>query len=203
MTRAALEAMTWQPSLLGLAPPGFTFEVGMAGRRFLGAGAWVDHVRGAVTGTEALFDEVLETAPWASHDRPMFDRIVVEPRLTTQRWSDPPPLIATMADALSPHYACDLGVVSANLYRDGRDSVAWHGDRIGRVRPETVVAILSLGSTRRFLLRPKGGGPSVRYLPLAGDLVVMGGTCQRTWEHSIPKCASSGPRISVMFREAY
>ncbi len=203
MTGAALAGMTWQPSLLGLEPPGFTLDIGMARRRFLGAGAWVDHIRGAVRGTEALFDEVLEEAPWASHDRPMFERVVVEPRLTTQRWPDPPPLIATMADVLSTHYACDIGVVSANLYRDGRDSVAWHGDRIGRVRAETVVAILSLGSTRRFLLRPKGGGASVRSLPLAGDLVVMGGTCQRTWEHSIPKCATSGPRISVMFREAY
>lgn len=203
MTRAAIAGMSWQPSLLALDPPAFTLEVGMARRRFLGAGAWVDHIRGAVRGTDALFDEVLEVAPWAAHDRPMFERMVVEPRLTTRRWPDPPPLISSMGDALSAHYGCDLGVVSANLYRDGRDSVAWHGDRIGRVRSETVVAILSLGSARRFLLRPKGGGASVRCLPLAGDLVVMGGTCQRTWEHSIPKCASSGPRISVMFRESY
>ena len=65
------------------------------------------------------------------------------------------------------------------------------------------MAILSLGATRRFLLRPKVGGPSVRYAPVAGELLVMGGTCQRTWEHCVPKCAASGPRVSVMFREAY
>ncbi len=126
-----------------------------------------------------------------------------EPRLTTRRWAQPPALVTEIAERLTAHYACDLGIVSANLYRDGNDSVAWHGDRVGRSRVETIVAIVSLGAPRRFLLRPKGGGPSVRYVPAAGDLLVMGGTCQRTWEHTIPKCVASGPRISLMFREAY
>ena len=193
----------WQPSLLGFETPAFRFEIGMARRRFLGEGAWVDHVPGVLSGADALFDELLAAAPWAAHDRPMYDRIVREPRLTTRRWPDPPPLVNEIAERLTAHYGCDLGVVSANLYRDGNDSVAWHGDRVGRVRAETVVAILSLGSPRRFLLRPKGGGASVRYVPAAGDLLVMGGTCQRTWEHTVPKCASAGPRVSVMFREAY
>ena len=196
----------WQPSLLESASaPSFDAGrlIGTARRRFLGAGAWVDLVPGVVSGADALFDAVLAAAPWAAHERPMYDRIVAEPRLTTRRWERPPPLVADMAASLSAHYGCDLGVVSANLYRSGSDSVAWHGDRVGRVRSETVVAILSLGAARRFLLRPKGGGPSVRYAPAAGDLLVMGGTCQRTWEHTVPKCAAAGPRISVMFREAY
>jgi alkylated DNA repair dioxygenase AlkB len=197
--------MMWQPSLLESATePALGGDlVGAARRRFLGAGAWVDLVPAMVTGADVLFDEILAAAPWAEHDRPMYDRIVREPRLTTRRWATPPPLVTELADRLSAHYGLDLGVVSANLYRDGSDSVAWHGDRVGRVRAETVVAILSLGAARRFLLRPKGGGPSVRYAPLAGELLVMGGTCQRTWEHTVPKCASAGPRISVMFREAY
>ena len=197
--------MTWQPSLLESATePTIAGDlVGRAGRRFLGAGAWVDVVPGMVAGADVLFDEILAAAPWAEHDRPMYDRIVREPRLTTRRWDDPPAIVTDLAARLTAHYGCDLGVISANLYRDGDDSVAWHGDRVGRVRAETVVAILSLGAARRFLLRPKGGGPSVRYTPLAGELLVMGGTCQRTWEHTVPKCAASGPRISVMFREAY
>jgi alkylated DNA repair dioxygenase AlkB len=200
---AAVIDVGWQPSLLGFEPPRFTLEPGMARRRFLGRGAWVDHVPGALTGADALFDELLAAAPWAEHDRPMYDRIVREPRLTTRRWDDPPAIVRAMADRLTAHYGCDLGIVSANLYRDGTDSVAWHGDRVGKVRAETVVAILSLGAARRFLLRPKGGGPSVRYVPAPGDLLVMGGTCQRTWEHTVPKCAVAGPRVSVMFREAY
>ena len=74
------------------------------------------------------------------------------------------------------------------LYRDGRDSVAWHGDRIGRGRSsDTMVAIVSFGSPRPLMLRPSGGGESLRFPLGHGDLVVMGGSCQRTWEHCIPK----------------
>ena len=88
------------------------------------------------------------------------------------------------------------------LYRDGRDSVAWHGDTIGRGRSEdTMVAIVSLGSAREFLLRPRGGGTTIRHRLGHGDLIVMGGSCQRTWEHAVPKTTRPvGPRISVQFR---
>ena len=158
---------------------------------------------GWAQGSDALFEALLDGAPWASHERRMYDRMVVEPRLTTRQWDDPPPPLPAMARALSERFGADLSVISANLYRDGRDSVAWHGDRVARTRPETVVAILSLGSPRHFLLRPKGGGRSVRLEPASGDLLVLGGTCQRTWEHSVPKRAHAGPRISVMFREEY
>lgn len=203
MVAAMLDELIWQPSLLGLEAPGYDLAKVRPSRRFLGRGAWVDTWPAAVVGSEALFDEILGRAPWSSHERPMYDRMVREPRLTTRRWDNPPELISRMGEELTGHYGCDLGVISANLYRNGDDSVAWHGDRVGRVRAETVVVILSLGAPRKFLMRPKGGGPSVRFIPLAGDLLVMGGTCQRTWEHTVPKCASAGPRISVMFREAY
>lgn len=195
--------LTWQPSLLGGEQP--TFDLALAGleRRDLGSGAWCDTLCPWVTGADTLFAHVTEAAPWAAHERPMYDRTVAEPRLTTRAWADPPDPLPAMASALSQHYGCDLSTISANLYRDGRDSVAWHGDRVGRGRTRTVVAIVTLGAARRFLLRPTGGGPSVRLAPAGGDLLVLGGTCQRTWQHSVPKCASSGPRISVMFREAY
>ena len=204
MGAAVATDLQWQPTLFGAAvPSAFDAALPTLARRFLAGGAWIDSAPGALAGPDRLFDEILAAAPWASHDRPMYDRMVVEPRLTTRQWDDPPALVNEMAAALSARYGLDLGVVSANLYRDGADSVAWHGDRIGRKRSETVVAILSLGAPRRFLLRPKGGGSSVRYLPAPGELLVMGGTCQRTWEHCVPKCAESGPRISVMFREEY
>lgn len=196
-------ALDWQPSLLG--DGAVSFDAGLASvvRTDLGSGAWLDVVEGWVSGADALFARVLDEAPWAAHERKMFDRIIVEPRLTTRAWADPTPPIPAIADVLSEHYGFDLHAVSANLYRDGRDSVAWHGDRIGRKVPETVVAILALGSTRRFLLRPVSGGPSRRYETRSGDLLVLGGTCQRTWQHSVPKCREAGPRISVMFREGY
>jgi alkylated DNA repair dioxygenase AlkB len=138
----------------------------------------------------------------------MYDNVVDVPRLLRFYGEGEPlphPSLEEARDALSRHYADELGepFVTAGLclYRDGHDSVAWHGDRIGRRHPDTVVAILSLGAHRRFLLRPDGGGPSVSYDLASGDLLVMGGTCQRTWEHCVPKRAHAGPRISVMFRE--
>ena len=195
--------LEWQPSLLADGEPSFDPTLVGLDRHDLGSGAWYDVLPGWVGGGDALFARLCDAAPWAAHERPMYDRTVVEPRLTTRRWDDPPDPIPAMASALSQHYATDLGTVSANLYRDGHDSVAWHGDRVGRRRSHTVVAIVSFGAPRRFLLRPAGGGRSVRLTPASGDLLVLGGTCQRTWQHCVPKVASAGPRISVMFREAY
>ncbi len=194
--------VTWQPSLLGIDEPSFDRSLTGARRRFLGAGAWVDHLPGWVTGADALFDEVLDVAPWKAFERPMYDRVVHVPRLETRRWRDQPRVIHEMACCLGRHYAVALPSIAANLYRDGRDSVAWHGDRIGSRRADAVVAILSLGSTRSLLLRPEGGGPSVGFTLHSGDLLVQGGTCQRTFQHCVPKRAQAGPRISVMFRQA-
>jgi alkylated DNA repair dioxygenase AlkB len=194
--------VAYQPSLLGVGePPSFDPTFGRAARRFLGSGAWVDVVPGWAGGADGLFDAVLEAAEWEGRERWMYDRMVDEPRLTTGTWEDPPAPAPEMADALSARYGLDRSAVSANLYRDGRDSVAWHGDTAGRHRTTTVVAILSLGAPRPFLLRPKAGGSSVRYVPGHGDLMVLGGTCQRTFDHCVPKRASAGARISLMFRE--
>jgi alkylated DNA repair dioxygenase AlkB len=196
-------SLPWQPSLLSDDRPTFDGDLTGAVHHELGDGAWYEAAPGWVQGADALFAEVVDAAPWAAHERRMYDEMVVEPRLTTRVWPDAPPPLPAMADALSQHYGRDLTTVSANLYRDGRDSVAWHGDRVGRRRDETVVAIVSLGAPRRFLLRPTSGGRSLRLTPAAGDLLVLGGTCQRTWQHCVPKCAAAGPRVSVMFREAY
>jgi alkylated DNA repair dioxygenase AlkB len=196
-------AVVWQPSLLGLGPPRGDPAFAGAVWRDLGSGAWVEYVPDWVAGADALFETVLAKAPWQARERPMYERIVAEPRLTTGGWDDPPDPIPAFAGLLSERYERDLTAISANLYRDGRDSVAWHGDRLGRRTNDTVVALVSLGSPRRFLLRPKGGGASSRFVTRPGDLLVLGGTCQRTWEHSVPKTRAAGPRISVMFREGY
>jgi alkylated DNA repair dioxygenase AlkB len=193
---------TWQPSLLAIDDePACDPSFAGARRRFLGSGAWLDVVPGWVRGADDLFDRLLAAGDWSTRDRPMYDRVVTEPRLTTGRWIDPPEPCGALAAALGARYGLDLSAVSANLYRDGADSVAWHGDTLGRHRSQTVVAIVSLGSPRRFLLRPKGGGPSIRLRPGHGDLLVLGGTCQHTWDHCVPKCSSAGSRISLMFRE--
>jgi alkylated DNA repair dioxygenase AlkB len=198
--------LPWQPSLLAVADEvDVDLSVDGARRRFLGQGAWVDHVPGWVQGADSLFDTILTTAPWGpEQQRPMYDRIVDVPRLTTGDWHDGrPPLLDRMARGLGQRYGTRLPSISANLYRDGGDSVAWHGDRVGRHRVSTIVAIVSLGAPRRLLLRPEGGGPSVGYTLHSGDLLVQGGTCQRTHQHCVPKRAQAGPRISVMFRELH
>lgn len=196
--------VTWQPSLLAVADePEVALSLDGVRRRFLGQGAWVDHLPGWVSGADALFDDILGRAPWLAEERrPMYDRIVDVPRLTTGGWhEDRPGLLDQMARCLGRHYGVRLPSISANLYRDGADSVAWHGDQIGRHRVTTIVAIVSLGSPRTLLLRPEGGGPSVGYTLHSGDLLVQGGTCQKTFQHCVPKRAQAGPRISVMFRE--
>jgi alkylated DNA repair dioxygenase AlkB len=139
----------------------------------------------------------------------MYERMVDVPRLLCFYGEGEPlpePALEAARAMLNAHYAAQLGepFVTAGLclYRDGRDSVAWHGDTIGRGRREdTMVAIVSLGAPRALLLRPLGGGPAQRYELGHGDLIVMGGSCQRTWEHAVPKTARPvGPRISVQFR---
>jgi alkylated DNA repair dioxygenase AlkB len=187
-----------------LAPLGATVQ-----REVLSDGAWLDVRRGWLTGSDQLFERLLGAVDWRAERRRMYDRLVDVPRLV--RFYDelellPDPALAQMRVALSAHYRPELGepfrTAGLCLYRDGRDSVAWHGDRIGRGdREDTMVAIVSIGSPRPLLLRPRGGGSARRYEVGHGDLVVMGGSCQRTWEHAIPKSARAiGGRISVQFR---
>jgi alkylated DNA repair dioxygenase AlkB len=193
----------WQPSLLdesvGVDP---TFS-GLV-RHQLDADAWLDHVPGWVSGQEQVFEEVLERGRWQQHSRRMYDKEVDQPRLNAswKRSNGKPflPVIGEMRDALSERYERDFTSGGLNLYRDGRDSVAWHGDRIPKEVVNPVVGIVSLGAPRTFRLRPKGGGKSLGIVVRGGDLIVTGGTCQRTWEHSVPKVASAAPRISVTFR---
>lgn len=191
----------FQASLLACGPVGVDATFASCTRHDLGAGAWIDDVPGWLSGADDVFDTVLAAAPWSAHERVMWDRRVDEPRLSTRAWVDPPEPLPTMATTLGARYGLDLSAVSANHYRSGADSVAWHGDRAGRHRDRTVVAIVSLGAPRRFLVRPTGGGASRRFTPSHGDLLVMGGTCQQTFEHAVPKVARAGMRIALMFRE--
>ena len=180
-------------------------------RHQLAAGAWVDVRPAWVSGADDLFGRLVREVPWHAERRQMYARVVDGPRLTKfyaehETWPDP--ALVEARDVLGAHYADELGegFATAGLcfYRDGRDSVAWHGDTIGRSRTEdTMVAILSLGETRRLSLRPRPGveGSSVSFPVGHGDLLVMGGSCQRTWEHAVLKTARPvGPRISIQLR---
>lgn len=177
-------------------------------RRLLSRGAWIDVQRNWLGDPDDVFTALVERVPWRSERREMYDSVVDVPRLVHTYLADDPlphPALAQARTDLSGHYLPELGepFVSAGCcyYRDGRDSVAWHGDTIGRGRTaDTMVAIVSVGDPRRLLLRPRGGGSSIAVTMGHGDLLVMGGSCQRTWEHSVPKVAHAGPRLSVQFR---
>jgi len=207
-----IERMCDKLAAVGTAVQGSLFEHNE--RRQLGDGAFIEIRAGwlsnATPGEEGLLDALLTTVPWRAERRQMYDRVVDVPRLVSFHdltvEAPPHPLLTRLRRRLNDIYAGDLGepftTVGLCCYRDGSDSVAWHGDTIGRSSwQDTMVAIVSLGATRTFALRRRGGGPSLR-LPMAhGDLLVMGGSCQRTWEHAVPKTsAPAGPRVSMQFR---
>jgi alkylated DNA repair dioxygenase AlkB len=200
-----------QGSLLDLCGEEGPGPLGSAVRRTaLDRGAWIDLRPAWIAGADELFERLAETVPWRAERRHMYDRVVDVPRLLSfyaEGEPLPDPMLDDAKRALDDHYAGELGepfrTAGLCLYRDGRDSVAWHGDTIGRgSTQDTMVAIVSLGAPRSLLLRPRGGGgPALRHDLGHGDLLVMGGSCQRTWEHAIPKSTrAAGPRISVQFR---
>ncbi|MFE3856867.1 alpha-ketoglutarate-dependent dioxygenase AlkB family protein [Streptomyces griseorubiginosus] len=204
MTRHLQGSLFDQTDELGLGP------LDGIRRTVLGLGAWIDVLPGWLGGSDALFEQLAAEVPWRAERRKMYDHVVAVPRLLAFYGVDdalPHPVLTEARDALSAHYADELGepFTTAGLcyYRDGRDSVAWHGDRGGRgASHDTMVAIVSVGAPRDLLLRPaRGGGETVRRPLGHGDLIVMGGSCQRTWEHAVPKTTrATGPRISIQFR---
>lgn len=211
-----------------------------ATRRDLGRGAWIESVPNWLSGHVETFELLLASADWQRHRRQMYDRILEVPRCVAGmpgtkplEWRDEETfeivprrgtheqltravdLLKSMAVLLGERYGRSLGHVSLNLYRDGSDSVAFHGDKLGEMRRDTIVAIVSVGERRRFSLRPavdpaaprrresdaRAARSSLTFSVGEGDLFVMGGTCQETWEHALPKMMRAGPRIAIMFRE--
>lgn len=192
------------PSLFGRGAVTVDPSFGRVRRHLLGDGAWIDHLPGWLQGHEQVFHAVREGAAWQSERRWMYEREVAVPRLTASLDFAAPlhPVLPIARDALAAAYGTRFDRHGAALYRDGRDSVAWHGDRVCHPPQGTLVAILSLGEPRRFLIKPAVGGRSLTFQLGWGDLFLMGGTVQRTWRHTVPKVASAGPRISVMFRRS-
>ena len=184
-----------QPELFALPP---------AKRIALDPTSWVETLPGWLRDADAVFAHLLRAVPWVQRERRMFERMLLEPRMTAEVRDlarAPHPGLVDAANALTDLYGVRYDHLWLNLYRDGRDSTAWHGDRISCRRAECIVPVLTLGATRRFLLKPRTGGRSLALEPAAGDLVVMGGRCQRDWVHSVPKTdPGCGARISVNFQ---
>lgn len=197
------DGTTWQLTLGGTGPP----RLGAARWRRLrldpAGAAWVEVARGFLLGADTLLAELMTSVPWRQGRRRMWDRMVDDPRLS--RWyrrgeMPPHPVCDDVRRVLEDRYRVPLAGPGCNLYRDGRDSVAPHRDRELRALDDTIVAVLTLGARRPFLLRPVGGGRSIDLAPGSGDLLVMGGATQRDWEHGVPKVARAGPRCSLSWR---
>jgi len=201
--------VAWQPSLLDGGEPAPSTSYAGLRRIRLDERSWVDHCPGWLSGSDAVFEELAAAARWRQRTVHMYDRVLPEPRLTAG-WStdanaaDSPPVLSTMCRALSERYGVEFDRVWVNLYRDGRDSVAWHGDRNRMVMTNPIVATVSLGGRRMFLLRPRGASAVAHRLePGPGDLIVMGGACQAEWEHTVPKTAKPvAARMSVTIRHS-
>jgi alkylated DNA repair dioxygenase AlkB len=194
--------LAWQTSLPGWGEePEYSYS--RLTRVRLDSRSWVDHCPGWLPGADELMAELARTAGWTQRERPMYDAMVMEPRLVTgwQLGSMPRPVEELRAD-LSKRYSLKFDSVHVNLYRSGSDSVAWHGDTVRKVLLDPLVAIVSLGERRRFLLRPRGGRTAKTFYLGGGDLLVMGGAAQHEWEHSVPKAVAAGPRMSVTFRHS-
>jgi len=198
----------WQPSLFDSDTVAPDRDFSTLLRHVLDETAWVDHAPGWLSGSDLLFADLLENAAWREEEQELYGRTVATPRLVARWPFEPaidslPPALESIRDVLEQRYRRGFDSVGANLYRYGRDSVAWHGDRIARTVVDPLVATVSLGHPRRFLLRPRGGATKLALTLGPGDLVVMGGTSQRTWQHTVPKMASAGPRISVTVRHSH
>ena len=199
-----LQAAPYQSSFLHDFAPTHDFDFSRARHIALDSSSWIEHIPAWFSQPDALFQELIESAPWLQRDRWMYTRSVIEPRLTAD-YSDigkvPHLALRDIVAALSEHYGVRYRSLWVNLYRDHHDSTAWHGDNIGRLQAASIVPVLTLGASRRFLIRPaEGGGRTWTFRPASGDLIVMGGRAQRDWRHAVPKeSTASAPRISINF----
>ena len=168
--------------------------------------SWVDHVQGWLTGDSELMEALMTQASWEQRSRWMYTRMVTEPRLTAEYpviADAPQPVLHYLTEVLSAHYRQPYARLWMNWYRDNNDGTGWHADRPANLLDQAVIPVLSLGATRRFLIRPAGGGPSTTIVAHGGDVVVMGGRCQKDYQHSVPKQKQpAGARLSLNFSTA-
>lgn len=198
-----------QGSLFGREESRFDAGFSSIQRFELSQGAWLEHQLSWLSGHATWFEWLAANVDWRSHEREMYERIVAVPRLTASMPEEartrggPWRQLVSISRALSRRYGRQLESVGFAYYRDGNDSVAPHGDKMEHLVSDTVIAILSVGTPRRFVLRKADGKAHRHVFNLGwGDLLVMGGNAQQTWQHGVPKVAHAEPRISIVFRES-
>jgi len=174
--------------------------------------SWVDVVRDFMPDADRVYEDLLETVAWRPSRVFRYERYVDEPRLGG--WLPRERPNAALVEArrwIVDRYGVEVDGGALALYRDATDSVGFHRDRELKWLDDTLIAVLTLGATRPWLMKPMGPGPALRdnsdltgsidLMPAGGDLLVMGGRAQSDWLHAVPKVAGAcGPRISVQWR---
>lgn len=185
-------------------------------RLALDSEAWVDITRGWITGADELFQHLLDGVAWETSRLFRYDHFVEERRLGAS-WRPgtplPHPALAEATRTLQHRYGVRFDGFGMMQYRDGRDGQAFHRDTDMHWLDDTIIAILSLGARRPWLLRPRsarhdldpGKGATHDLAPGSGDLIVMGGSSQAGWEHSVPYLGATpvDPRVSIQWRFAH
>lgn len=182
-------------------------------RTTLPPNSWVDVVPGFARDAAAELARVVEFAGWEQREVLRYDRYVPERRLGAGLRADSLDLLRQTDLLLRARYGHQMSGVAAILYRDGDDFQGLHTDREMKWLDDTLIAILVLGARRPFVLRPRGVGVPVDRVPAGkdpddivltpgeGDLLVMGGACQREWLHGVPAAPSvRQPRVSLTWR---
>jgi alkylated DNA repair dioxygenase AlkB len=207
VTQQSRPQVSWQGSLFdGVEDGAERLSFAELRRDVLDDRSWLDVAPSWVPDHDVLFERLLDIAPWQQRSRQMWDNQVLEPRLVAAwRTGEPlPPEVAELVAPLSERYGVRFDSCLVNLYRDGSDAVAWHADTVRKTMRDPLVATVSLGARRSFLVRPAAGGPVTRrYAPGEGDLIVMGGAMQHDWHHTVPREKSaSGARMSITLRHS-
>jgi alkylated DNA repair dioxygenase AlkB len=179
----------------------------------LAPSSWVEIVPGFVLCAPAAFTELHDTLSWQQTEVLRYDRYVPEQRLGVGVRADANPMLRQTGLHLRSRFRVPFTGVAAILYRNGEDFQGLHSDRELRWLDDTVIAIVVLGARRPFVLRqraaggvpidrvPAGSGPNDLVLtPGQGDMLIMGGACQRDWLHRVPKASTDEPRISLTWR---
>jgi alkylated DNA repair dioxygenase AlkB len=179
----------------------------------LAPSSWVEIVPGFVRDAPAAFTELHDMLPWQQTEVLRYGRYVPERRLGVGVRTDAHPMLRQTGLHLRSRFRVPFSGVAAMLYRNGEDFQGLHSDREMRWLDETVIAIVVLGTRRPFVLRPRGAGgvpvervpagsgpDDVTLLPGEGDMLIMGGACQREWLHGVPRASTDGPRVSLTWR---
>jgi alkylated DNA repair dioxygenase AlkB len=158
--------------------------------------------------SDRYYKELLETSPWIQRRRPMYDKVVLDPRLTAyyggERGHEWTPLLLEIKGRVEAQCGVDFNRVLLNYYRDGNDSVAWHADTLPADGVHHPIASVTFGDTRVFKVRHIKDKSMQVYIPLThGSFLFMGEMMQYFYEHHVPKTAKPvGPRINLTFRIA-